>query len=230
MIITCPACDAQYLLPDEAITAKGRRVKCTTCDYTWLQMPELPEMPDIVLSNRVASDSFSDILANSPVMPGERPQQKTVATPVVKSRNGKITVLWMTLCLTLLILVALFAGAVAMRHHIVARFPASALFFEKTGLAVPLPVAGVAFTDLVVKLQPENTLEVSGKVVNKTAADIRLPAIIVRMQGDGAAIPGKDWVDPVSGKILAAGQVTPFHYTLHDAPVGGSRVTILFSE
>ena len=39
MILTCSACQSQYVLPDGAITTKARRVKCASCGYSWLQQP-----------------------------------------------------------------------------------------------------------------------------------------------------------------------------------------------
>lgn len=35
MILTCPECDAQYTLPDDAIPAEGREVRCAACEHVW---------------------------------------------------------------------------------------------------------------------------------------------------------------------------------------------------
>lgn len=39
MIVTCSACQTQYVLPENAIGPKGRTVKCANCGYSWRQAP-----------------------------------------------------------------------------------------------------------------------------------------------------------------------------------------------
>jgi len=37
MIISCPKCSSQFNVPDSAITAEGRKVKCSDCSESWIQ-------------------------------------------------------------------------------------------------------------------------------------------------------------------------------------------------
>ena len=42
MIIACPACSTRYVVPDSAIGAEGRTVRCAKCRHSWYQ--EGPEL------------------------------------------------------------------------------------------------------------------------------------------------------------------------------------------
>jgi len=39
MIIQCNACEKSFIVPDNAITAKGRLVQCNSCGNKWTQFP-----------------------------------------------------------------------------------------------------------------------------------------------------------------------------------------------
>ncbi len=42
MILTCPACDKKYLVPDSAIGVEGRQVRCAACRHSWFEAPQEP--------------------------------------------------------------------------------------------------------------------------------------------------------------------------------------------
>ncbi len=46
MIIACPACTTRYVVPDSAIGAEGRTVRCAKCRHSWFQDGPVLELAD----------------------------------------------------------------------------------------------------------------------------------------------------------------------------------------
>ncbi|MDT0575316.1 zinc-ribbon domain-containing protein [Croceicoccus sp. F390] len=59
MIITCPSCDARYNVPDDAINAKGRSVRCAKCDTRWFVTAPEPEHDIAAAPDALSIDSHS---------------------------------------------------------------------------------------------------------------------------------------------------------------------------
>lgn len=43
MIITCPACQTQFRLPEGALGASGRKLRCSACRHVWFAAPQIHE-------------------------------------------------------------------------------------------------------------------------------------------------------------------------------------------
>jgi len=44
MILECSQCRTRYLVPDSAIGAEGRTVRCASCKHSWFQAPEVLDL------------------------------------------------------------------------------------------------------------------------------------------------------------------------------------------
>lgn len=66
MIITCPACSTRYVVPDSAVGAEGRTLRCAKCRHSWFQ-----EGPVLDLAEAQAAPPLVEPPA------GEPPEQAT---------------------------------------------------------------------------------------------------------------------------------------------------------
>jgi predicted Zn finger-like uncharacterized protein len=55
MILTCPACATSYFIPDDALGANGRKVRCKSCGEVWRASPDEPLELSVAPEPRVIS-------------------------------------------------------------------------------------------------------------------------------------------------------------------------------
>lgn len=69
MRLTCPNCDAQYEVDDNAIPETGRDVQCSNCGHAWFQLPA--ELEDDLATEEQAADRAPE--ADKPATDGPAP-------------------------------------------------------------------------------------------------------------------------------------------------------------
>jgi predicted Zn finger-like uncharacterized protein len=66
MILSCPACDTRYVVPDSAVGPKGRQVRCAACKTSWFQdAAERVATPELAMAG-------ADAMAMPPVRTASR--------------------------------------------------------------------------------------------------------------------------------------------------------------
>ena len=76
MILKCPACSAQYILPDHAIGVNGRKVRCKQCNESWFQHP-VGYLGDDASDN----DAMSDMSAPAQFPSDDLATEETFSAP-----------------------------------------------------------------------------------------------------------------------------------------------------
>lgn len=66
MILECTECHSRYLVPDTAIGAEGRTVRCANCKHSWYQPPAVAGMVQRAKERIVADAQSTAAVTNAP--------------------------------------------------------------------------------------------------------------------------------------------------------------------
>ena len=150
MILECEKCKTRFGVPDGAIKAEGRKVKCSNCGHVWHQMP---------ITERAAVDSLEAEATRKEEEENNAPteREKTFLRPVAAC----------------LLIVNIFLASYTFQH----KSPILEEVFSQLGLN---PITGLVFANVNLDYQAyqENVmLYLTGSVVNESETAKALPAI-----------------------------------------------------
>ncbi len=80
MLLVCPSCRTRYVVPDSAIGAEGRQVRCANCKHSWFQgvtLPPIAPAPPVVAPPVAPPRADADAVGSS----AQSPQSPTVSRP-----------------------------------------------------------------------------------------------------------------------------------------------------
>ena len=183
MILQCPQCQARYLVPDGAIGASGRTVRCGKCQHNWFAAP--------TEESAKALDELDQMLDQINVAPKPIPAGSNL--PVVGKRKASI----------LLKLSTLLTGTAAVALLLVWLAPGLVKLPRSQGLMLG-EVAIHHETD-----DKHNYYQLSGKIVNTSKAAKTVPTLRVTLvDDDGMSL--QYWDFGGKGKTIAPSQSLPF--------------------
>jgi predicted Zn finger-like uncharacterized protein len=228
MILSCPSCKARYVVPDSAIGPSGRKVRCASCRFSWVQQP-----PPIEVRSAAPPAAPAGQTEAAPPPPPEAPaqwQEPRAPEPVIEDyaergyrpRRNRAR-LW-----TILAAVAavLMVGAVVA----IQIFGLPAVVSDRIGIPVQ---SGSALSIVDESAQPRrlesgnDLLEVSGAIVNQTDQVQRVPQIRAELKdGQGRVVYAWSIAPPVR-EIQPRGRVS-FDSAEMDVPRGGRMLSLTF--
>lgn len=212
MILSCPNCNARFLINAAALAPAGREVRCGRCKHQWFASP--PEREPLELEE-VSEPSAPPPLPPpfaEPAAPVEpRPIPKGSNLPVIaKQRRMSIGAIagWVLLALVIIAI----GVAIAERETVMARFPETRPIYGAVGFATPALGAGLSITDETCARQTQEgqpVLVCSGVLRNTTKYDQRVPALRGMLLDSG----GRElqaWTFTVNTPMLGPSQSVPF--------------------
>ena len=92
MILVCPQCATRYIVPDSAIGATGRQVRCASCKHSWFQEGVLIERPVAAEPVAVPEPAPEPVMAapDANVAVAEAPAQTATPAPSFSIENAPL--------------------------------------------------------------------------------------------------------------------------------------------
>jgi len=186
MILQCPACNARYAVPDHAIGAAGRTVRCAKCQQSWFE-----KAPDS-LAGKPASE-LDAMLEDIKTPPKVAPLKKGANVPALKSETTPMGIKFATASFALIALImAIFV------------YTPNLLGYKKS--------KGLVLTDVTMDFRPiagMKLYEIKGKFLNTTNALLSVPILRVSLV-DKTGTLVRFWEFSEKGATLGAGKNMDF--------------------
>ncbi len=197
MILQCPACNARYAVPDHAIGANGRTVKCVKCAHQWFVEPA-----------RTTEENLEALFQSPPETIVAEPLAKNANVPAPPKPPSPILIGALAASFVVALVTTLFVSK-------------PSLFGFRKSSAVILSDVSLKKQ----KLDNGTEYAVSANFVNTTDKPVAPPPIrITLVDKDGTAL--KAW-EPATPEQLDAKQVFPVTYgPLKTSFASGDRFVI----
>ncbi len=256
MHVKCPKCEQGFKVPDKALGAKGRKLKCSNCEHQWFQKPipkraapkkEKPAAAEPVEEAAADEEPPAEAAAEAePLDEGESAEaaegdDEAIDPPPLGDVSGfrgfqarKAEKKSRPIALYVLVALAVLipAGLLGARTSLVPAWPPSALLYDTIGLHVPVPGEDLVLQNVHVHRRQEGTVEVlvvAGEIRNPTETLVSLLSVRATILGaDGTELTS--WLIVPDTYQLLPDEKTPFTSEFSNSVPGAGQVHVTFTD
>jgi len=224
MILTCPSCATSYFVPDSAVGAAGRTVRCKSCAHTWRATADEPLELARVAEPPAADDPVPETLAETPAPELPRAFRARAEQQRRLRRAAAHGAAWSAVTGVFL---TLLGAAWLFRVEVVELAPRTAAAYAAVGVEVN--VTGLEFEGVAAKAAPDDPgkVLVLGQVRNIRDNEVVTPPIRVALLDDHGAEIGHQIVR-LDGPPVLPGKTASFQAVIADPGAKGSGVGVDF--
>jgi predicted Zn finger-like uncharacterized protein len=227
MLLTCPACSAQYKVQDNAIPPLGRNVRCAACGHSWLQTPDPGVLAAFEAKKAARQQEEAAAKAKPPPPAPHAKMRKRTLDNIVLTHRLAAGIAWGVAGL-----IALGAGTYAVMHRtdIVRAWPKSASAFALIGFKANLygvDISRVQARALETDKGPR--IVVGGVLRNVSRKTEAVPLLRVSLI-DTKGIEKASWMFDPGVTSLDAGKFKGFETGKTNPPRGQLKAVVTFAE
>lgn len=231
MILTCPACDTRYVVPDSAIGATGRQVRCASCKHSWFQEPaplrgpvETEAKADVDTTPPPVARPAPAPAAPAPTTEAEVEPYGAYADDAEERPRRNPARMW---TIAAIVAALLMLGAVAAISYFGLPGMAGESAARVGGIPLRLEITGKPERRL---LESGNELlAISGRIVNPTGTVQPVPRIRAELR-DGQGRVVYSWAISAPVPELQPGQSATFNSAEVDVPRGAKALNLSFGQ
>lgn len=222
MILECTECHTRYLVPDHAIGAQGRTVRCASCKHSWFQQPALAgagvmasprpaaeprAVPRMAAAADPAPENFDAYAHKAPFRARRNPARRWTAAALIAG-------------------LSMLAGVAGIAYT------TSPTLANQIGLSMGSKQTPLLISDSKIArrgLSSGNELfEISGKVSNPTSVPQPVPDIRADLR-DAQGQLVLTWTISPPARTLSPGEKVDFVSAKLDVPTASKRLELGFS-
>ena len=248
MILTCPSCETQFDVPEQAVGPAGRKVRCSKCRHVWRvagesevvveertdQVDGEPDTEDASSANaehNSASDHGFDI--EDPLPEGDaigRVVRDLGDVAGDDGDGGRSRREWLGWLALLVVVAALVATLIVYEERIVRVWPPAYKLYETVDSWLEEDIFGLEIAGVTVERQIKanrNVLLIKGEVVNVSKQVKQVPRLkVLLFSSKGAEI--YFWTVTLARERLEPGQRVAFSTQLPNPPEAAVRWKVIF--
>lgn len=238
MILECPQCRSRYLVPDGAIGADGRTVRCANCRHSWFQDgADLPHPPRVLpqVPPPLAEESVATAEATpepkppaAPLPSAPAPEFAASADPAPFEGSGRPprrdpARRWTVAAVAAGLLMLLGVGIIL--------WSSAPGLLARVGLPIGAEASPLRLADNPIERRDltngSELFAVSGKVLNPSASSQRVPDIRADLRDASGRIVFS-WTITPQQRTLAPRSTMDFNSAKLDVPPSSKRLELSF--